>query len=157
MRACGRCGEIKPDAEFAWRRKARGERQKYCRPCQADYGREHYRTNRAAYIERARTRKQRVNRERMELLFTYFASNPCVDCGEVDPLVLEFDHLRDKTFTIGTAFRDRNWADVVAEMAKCEVVCANCHRRRTARRQGFIRESSRLKWCNSSSGSSRGL
>jgi hypothetical protein len=37
------------------------------------------------------------------------------------------------------SLRDRNWDDVLAEMAKCDVVCANCHRRRTARRGGFLR------------------
>jgi hypothetical protein len=58
---------------------------------------------------------------------------------ESDPLVLEFDHLRDKEFSIGSGIRDRPWKNVLAEMEKCEVVCANCHRRRTNRRGGFIR------------------
>ena len=69
----------------------------------------------------------------------YFRDHPCVDCGETDPIVLEFDHLRDKKFGISTGIRNRNWADVLDEIAKCEVVCANCHRRRTVRRGGFIR------------------
>jgi hypothetical protein len=59
--------------------------------------------------------------------------------GETDPVVLEFDHLRDKKFTISKGIRDRNWQSVLDEIAKCEVVCANCHRRRTARRGGFAR------------------
>jgi hypothetical protein len=65
--------------------------------------------------------------------------HPCADCGETDPVVLEFDHLGDKRFTIGVAIRDRNWQSVLEEMAKCEVVCANCHRRRTATRRGSLR------------------
>ena len=69
----------------------------------------------------------------------YFRDHPCVDCGETDPIVLEFDHLGDKSFCIGTGFRDRNWQSVLDEIAKCDVVCANCHRRRTARRGGFAR------------------
>jgi hypothetical protein len=55
------------------------------------------------------------------------------------PVVLEFDHLRDRKFMIATGIRNRNWNDVLDEIAKCAVVCANCHRRRTAERGGFIR------------------
>jgi hypothetical protein len=54
-------------------------------------------------------------------------------------MVLEFDHLRDKCFNIGEALPYRNWASVLAEIEKCEVVCANCHRRRTARQLGWVR------------------
>ena len=69
----------------------------------------------------------------------YFAIHPCADCGERDPLVLEFDHLRDKRFNIGSALPYRNWETILAEIEKCEVVCANCHRRRTAHRMGSVR------------------
>ncbi len=59
--------------------------------------------------------------------------------AKTDPVVLEFDHLRDKKFGIAAGLRDREWQSVLDEMAKCEVVCANCHRRRTAKRGGFTR------------------
>src|SRR4051794_36986150 len=61
------------------------------------------------------------------------------DCGETDPVVLEFDHLRDKEFDIASGIHYHAWSKVLAEIAKCEVVCANCHRRRTARRRGALR------------------
>jgi hypothetical protein len=54
-------------------------------------------------------------------------------------MVLEFDHLRDKEFSISKGLVDRNWQSVLDEIAKCDVVCANCHRRRTAKRGGFAR------------------
>ncbi len=82
---------------------------------------------------------ERVRRERTLLLLEFFESHPCVDCGEADPVVLEFDHLRDKAFNIGPAFSYLRWQTIVDEMEKCEVVCANCHRRRTARRRGSLR------------------
>jgi hypothetical protein len=47
---------------------------------------------------------------------------------------LEFDHLRDKCFDIGQSLPYRSWQSILDEIEKCEVVCANCHRRRTARR-----------------------
>lgn len=77
--------------------------------------------------------------ERVAYLVDYLREHPCADCGETDPVVLEFDHLRDKKFGIGKGFRERKWESVLEEIAKCDVVCANCHRRRTAKRGGFIR------------------
>jgi 5-methylcytosine-specific restriction endonuclease McrA len=139
MRKCGRCHESKPLGDFAWRRKKQGQRNNYCRPCRAANKQEHYRAHRRRYIEQAQRRKKEVVAERLKFLIDYLREHPCVDCGETDPVVLEFDHLRDKCFGVGQGFRDRSWQSVLDEIAKCEVVCANCHRRRTARRGGFAR------------------
>ena len=139
MRRCGRCHLEKPSEEFAWRRKERGQLDNYCRPCRAAYKQEHYRAHRQRYIDAAGRRKRRVVATRMAFVVAYLRENPCVDCGETDPVVLEFDHLRDKRFSISEGLQGRNWQSVLDEIAKCEVVCANCHRRRTARRGGFAR------------------
>jgi hypothetical protein len=77
---------------------------------------------------------------RTRYLIEYFRNHPCNDCGETDPVVLEFDHLNDKSFDIGQALPYRNWQSILDEIGKCEVVCANCHRRRTAQRKGSVRE-----------------
>ena len=111
----------------------------YCRPCRAAYHQEHYALNRQRYIDAAQVRKRRLALERAAFLLDFFASRSCADCGEHDPLVLEFDHVSDKKFSIARGLRDRSLQDLIAEMAKCDVVCANCHRRRTARRGGFAR------------------
>jgi hypothetical protein len=139
MRVCGRCKERKAPDEFAWRRKSRGQRDNYCRPCRAAYKQEHYARNKQRYIDSARRRTEKIVSERTAYLVSFFREHPCVDCGEGDPLVLEFDHLGDKQFGIGRGMRERPWQAVLAEIEKCEVVCANCHRRRTNRRGGFIR------------------
>jgi hypothetical protein len=139
MRRCGRCGIEKPLSEFAWHRRAEGRRQHHCRTCQAEYRRAHYLANRERYIARARQRKTELWAERTEKLLAYFAEHPCADCGETDPVVLEFDHLRDKNFNIGQKLTNYPWSAIVAEIEKCEVVCANCHRRRTARRRASNR------------------
>ncbi len=138
-RRCGACGETKPVEEFNWRRKQKGQRDNMCRPCRAKYKQEHYATNRQRYIDNAGLRRKRIGEERMQMLVAYLREHPCVDCGESDVLVLEFDHLGDKEFSIGGAFRDRSLQAILDEMAKCEVVCANCHRRRTATRGGYLR------------------
>lgn len=136
---CCRCGETKPISEFAWRRKGLGQHDTHCRPCRSEYGREHYAANRQKYIDAEARRKRARAEHRMRLLVEYFRLHPCADCGEGDPLVLEFDHLQDKSFEISRGFSGRNWQSILDEIAKCEVACANCHRRRTAQRAGHVR------------------
>ena len=138
-RKCYRCGELKPIGEFAWRRKAKGQRDSFCRPCRSAYGKEHYLANRQRYIDQAAVVKRRLRHERTLALIEYFRTHPCVQCGEPDPVVLEFDHVRDKGFDIGQNLLDYRWEAIVEEIEKCEVVCANCHRRRTAQRRGAVR------------------
>lgn len=121
------------------RRRKEGQRDTYCRPCRSEYGKEHYARNKQRYVDQAGARKRALAHERMTYLLAYFAANPCADCGETDPVVLEFDHLRDKKFTIGVHLIRRPWQEILDEIAKCDVVCANCHRRRTAQRRGHVR------------------
>lgn len=57
----------------------------------------------------------------------------CVDCGEDDPIVLEFDHVRGvKEENISRLLRSGSEERLRAELEKCDVVCANCHRKRTS-------------------------
>ncbi len=136
---CCRCKEIKPEEDFAWRRRRKLQRDTYCRPCRSAYGREHYLANRQRYIDQAKVVKQKQALERTRWLLLYFDEHPCRDCGERDPVVLEFDHLRNKAFDVGQGFAERTWTSILGEIEKCEVVCANCHRRRTALRRPTLR------------------
>ena len=74
------------------------------------------------------------------MVLAYLLEHPCVDCGETDPVVLDFDHLRDKTKNVSALLKS-TWTRILREIEKCDVVCANCHRRRTASRGGFFRAS----------------
>ena len=136
---CYRCHEVKPVDDFAWQTKRRGQRDSFCRPCRSAYGKEHYEANKQRYIDQARTSKEAIRLERTRYLLEFFQAHPCVDCGESDPVVLEFDHLGDKSFAIGAKLVQFAWQTILDEIEKCEVVCANCHRRRTAQRRGAVR------------------
>lgn len=64
-------------------------------------------------------------------------NQPCEDCGgSFPPCAMDFDHVRgEKRFQIGgNTFK--NWDQLLGEIAKCDVVCANCHRIRTWGRKG---------------------
>lgn len=84
--------------------------------------------------------KQAERRARVYAHITeYLTHHPCVDCGEPDPIVLEFDHVRGaKLFNLGDAVRlGYGIARIDEEINKCDVRCANCHRRVTfSRRKG---------------------
>lgn len=130
---------MKPHEAFAWRRRRGNQRDNLCRPCRSAYGKEHYAANRQRYIDQAARLKKRLRAERTLWLLEYFHLHPCADCGENDPVVLEFDHLRDKQFCVGANFDSRSWQAILEEIAKCDVVCANCHKRRTSFRAGTAR------------------
>jgi hypothetical protein len=84
--------------------------------------------------------KRRVNnaasRERKRDILRKAKDKPCMDCGvKYPPHVMDFDHVRgEKQFNIGTNV-NRGYKVVADEVAKCDVVCANCHREREFRRR----------------------
>ena len=128
------CHEDKPPEAFAFRSLATGERQDHCRECHAEYRRQHYLNNKPIYIENERVRVRGHRERNRELLRAYLLEHPCVDCGETDPVVLDFDH-RDpslKRLEVTKLAAKKPWLVVLEEILKCDVRCANCHRRRTA-------------------------
>lgn len=101
---------------------------------QAEAAHWHYVNNRDAMKAKAKYNNQRARKRNREFVKEFLTNNPCVDCGESDPVVLEFDH-RDysrKTVAISTLAGQSVSLDRLRfEMAKCDVRCANCHRRKT--------------------------
>ncbi|MEA2661410.1 MAG: hypothetical protein QOH08_982, partial [Chloroflexota bacterium] len=91
-RVCARCHVAKPTSEFPIKNAARGTYRSYCRPCCSDYGKEHYRNNVAVYVAKAKARAAIDRPRNRRFVAEYLATHPCVDCGETDRVVLEFDH-----------------------------------------------------------------
>lgn len=69
---------------------------------------------------------------RKEIVKEYKETHPCVDCGEEDIRVLQFDHRdpSEKLDKINNILSNKGIAALMAEIAKCDVRCANCHQRR---------------------------
>ena len=134
MRVCSMCHQAKPESDFAFRSIATGVRQDHCRACHAAYRRQHYQDNRDLYIRREVARMAGYRIENRLRIFEYLSAHACVDCGETDTLVLEFDH-RDrstKRTEVARLATSKPWKVVLEEILKCDVRCGNCHRRRTA-------------------------
>lgn len=81
-----------------------------------------------------------IDRNR-SFIIQYYSQHPCVDCGEADPLVLSFDHVRGQKYKNITQLV-ANGASInliKSEIEKCDVRCCNCHSRRTAIQQGWTK------------------
>lgn len=136
VKRCCTCKQVKPLTDFNRLRRAKDGRQPSCRACNAAY----HQKNWARHMAQIRTRKRERVAEAQARLLDYLAERACSDCSETDLLVLEFDHVRDKSDSISVMVcRGDAWPSILAEIAKCEVVCANCHRRRTAKRAKSFR------------------
>ena len=132
MRACTKCGKVKPLEAFPPVRRDEPKLQSWCRECFAAYGREYYRQHRETQKDRLLRNVAATRAENRRRIIEYLATHHCVDCGETDIVVLEFDHRGDKVADISRyASAGRTWARIEAEIEKCEVRCANCHRRKT--------------------------
>lgn len=121
MKTCRDCGLELPYSEFYKNRNVRDGHLNQCKKCTvARYG-----PGRSVRAKRDRLYFQRIKVER-----------GCTDCGyDANPVALDFDHLpgAKKLYRVCT-MAGMSRALIDAEIAKCEVVCANCHRVRTANR-----------------------
>ena len=72
---------------------------------------------------------------------------PCEDCKQrFPPACMDFDHVRGKkAFTVSDDIAAHTLDELVEEMEKCDIVCANCHRLRTLRRNATARRSRQAK------------
>ena len=102
---------------------------------QAAYARRYYLANKALMKSRGSIYRDRHRQEVVEFLRAAKAV-PCTDCGVEHPYyVMHFDHVRGEKIRNLADTRSWSFARVRAEIAKCEVVCANCHAERTHQRR----------------------
>lgn len=134
MKQCSKCGLMLPVSEYQLRSVEKGTYRNICRECRHQYDAAYYQRNAEKYKEYRRRNQPRYRNARRQRLLEYLQTKCCVDCGENDPLVLELDHVHGlKKFNIGDKGATYAWERILQELEKCEVRCANCHRRKTAR------------------------
>jgi L-lysine 2,3-aminomutase len=134
------CNEAKDDLDFSVKRTSSDgtvlARQSRCKECMKMLMKKHYTSNKDYYKAKARTHDS----NHYEIFLEILKTKSCVDCGETDPVVLDFDHTGDKVMSIAHMLQKRlSWTTILAEMEKCEVRCANCHRRKTAKQLNWKR------------------
>jgi len=133
MKYCSRCGESKEDEFYNYKNKALGIRDSACKDCTRKSIKEHYYKNHDYYLDKVCIRNRLVRSINKNFLHVYLLADPCVDCGESDPIVLEFDHFGNKTNSVARLARTSTMKSLLREIDKCVVRCANGHRRKTAK------------------------
>ena len=135
-KACPKCQKTLPVSEFDFRDKARTKIQSYCKGCANTAWREWYSQPRNKQHHLATLAKRRARRiERNRAIIRHLKGAPCTDCGlTFPPEAMDFDHLENKDELISKLVFSVGTKRLLAEISKCEVVCANCHRVRTQQR-----------------------
>ena len=124
---CGRCAQTLPMDMF--HRRGSGH-QSLCKRCKAQVDRLRLEENRDRMVTVKVARRREIAAWSADLK----RGKPCADCGtSFHPAAMQWDHIgTDKEINIGDTAR-RGWsrARILKEIAKCELVCANCHAVRT--------------------------
>lgn len=134
MKICSKC---KRPGRFSVDRSTKDGFQSWCKACSSRRIKRYYRENRIKHLKE--TSDNKIRRKRF--VYDYLLTHPCVDCGESDPVVLEFDHISGKKLAGITEMlgAGRTMKYIRMEMRKCAVRCANCHRRKTAKERDYLR------------------
>lgn len=138
---CGKCGQIKLIGNFYLRRvgERKGEVYEKCKMCMKARGVEYYHKNRDRQLKLAIIRKSKAYKLKRDFI-NRVKDTECEDCGIKYPhYVMDFDHRGQKLINVATMI-GRNWSmeKIKNEIAKCDVVCANCHRIRTFGKHAMV-------------------
>lgn len=135
LKTCSKCGVTKLRYEdFHWRDKERGYVASKCKACAKLISAQDWANNTERVQKLRAASKARYDMIRNKL--NELKDRPCADCSNRYPyFVMDFDH-RDpstKEFEIADKVKSYSPERILNEAAKCDVVCANCHRLRTFR------------------------
>lgn len=147
MKTCSKCSVEKPLTDYFMRDKSSGRLHAQCKTCykahRTTYAADHYTKYKNLYKERAKQRRQMLKKEFRQNMLAFLVNKQCVICGEDDIRTFELDHIdpATKLFSISQAVRlGYGWDDVLAELEKCRVLCANCHKRHTATQANWYKK-----------------
>ena len=131
MKVCLKCNVNKSLDSFHKRKDVKDGRQAYCKPCRKEVSAKAYKGTSAKKSEQVKILRAR-NLEEMRS----FKSKPCADCGgSFHFAAMQFDHLPGFKKLGNVSMMLDKPIKMREEIAKCEVVCANCHAIRTYNRR----------------------
>jgi len=134
MKICSVCKQLKPLTFFNRNNGRKDGVQATCRSCSSIRSKQYYASHTTEHKINIRRRTKILQAVSKDYIDSFLQKHPCVDCGEADPIVLEFDHIKgQKRATISYLIHGGYAIETLEEeIAKCVVRCANCHRRKTA-------------------------
>jgi len=134
---CSKCGEEYDISHFSWSIKGI-KRHAKCLKCRSGERIQYYQNHKEEELKYKYERQKDRRDEARAYVWEYLSNHVCADCGEYDPLVLTFDHVRGtKKMNVSQMINQGYSIEVLQEeINKCEIVCNNCHLRREKKRRG---------------------
>jgi 5-methylcytosine-specific restriction endonuclease McrA len=129
------CKDCKLEFELEDFPLANGKRLARCRPCKQTYDRRWWSENKERLNPNKNVMQLAKAERNRRFIYEYLHDKQCLRCGEDDSLVLEFDHIdrSTKSYNISDMTRTSySIKRIEEEISKCQILCANCHRRKTA-------------------------
>lgn len=133
---CSLCQLLKSlKNDFSKKKSNTDGKQNVCKECAKEVFHRYYIDNKEKHIENTTRRKNEQKEINRQFILDYFSTHPCIDCGETDARCLEFDHVYgNKLQNISSMMRNVCSVEAIKkEITKCEVRCANCHRKKTSK------------------------
>lgn len=133
---CRKCKINKNLKKFSYENVKLLKKHGVCKSCVREYRKVYYQINKKEAKKRAYFSNIKLRERNREFLWNYLLESPCVDCGEDDPVVLEFDHIKNKKKKKEISkmvISSHSIKSIQLEIKKCVVRCANCHRRKTSK------------------------
>ena len=128
LKKCTKCQRELPLDNFRWKNKSEGKKHSQCKECQKAQEKQHYRES----LERRESVRATTNSQKITnmILVEEARSQGCKKCGEKRSYVLDFHHRNgeEKVETINHMIKSASSKTLQAELEKCDVLCANCHR-----------------------------
>ena len=129
MKVCGTCRIEKPTSEFHRNRRRKDGLQTSCKTCRKEIDRESYLKSETRQNS-IKTRRSDITKYNCKLVRRIKQAVGCAKCPEREPVALDFHHLdpaeKDLNISSMTAYCT---ATLKAEIRKCVILCANCHRK----------------------------
>lgn len=125
MKTCGKCKQLKNFSSFRKSNKNDGY-QHWCTPCFRIYDKERYRSTDKT---RKNLNRKQIRYRQRTMLKEIKEKFGCIDCGNKDHRVLDFDHVRgEKHLEVSLMIGSYSDKKILEEIEKCDIRCANCHR-----------------------------
>lgn len=124
---CSKCNLLLPISQFYKRTKgSRDGYQSRCKTCHKQYRQQHYQENRKKYLKKA----SEWNKRERQRWSKFKATLRCSICREDHPACIEFHHNDGrKEHNIANMVGRYKMSTILKEITKCDILCANCHRK----------------------------
>lgn len=137
MKICTKCKKQK--LEYRKSSKYPDGLDVYCKECRRIADKKTYDSNLFKNRIAGLKSKNNIRERNRQFINNYLIGKFCIDCGENDPIVLEFDHFENKKENLSILILNCSIEKIEAEIKKCNIRCANCHRKKTAIELGYYK------------------